>query len=142
MGRRGAKPQSQKQKEAKGERRPSQRTVTVVEFPKVKVMPDPPDWMNEDGKQMWLELGPQLVAQRVLTDADLYAFAELCFIRGELIDKHRRRIEPTAAERSVFQRHCAEFGLTPTSRTRVGGNSDNTKNPFNRNGPQTAPRGD
>jgi phage terminase small subunit len=136
VAKRGRKAQSNAEKNLKGERRPSRQTVTVVEFPKVRALPEPPEWMNDDGKTMWDELGPILVAQRILTDPDFYAFAELCYIRGELVDKHRRRIEPTAAARNVFARFCADFGITPTSRTRIGGSRGTKENPFERNGPQ------
>ena len=98
MGKRGPKPQSQKQKRAKGERRPSRRTVNIVEFPKVSELPAPPDWLNADGQELWQEVGPLLFAQRVLSRPDLYALAHLCQLHGNIIDGCRHRIQPMAAE--------------------------------------------
>ncbi len=142
MGRRGPKPQSQKQKRAKGERRPSQQTVTVIEFPKVSQVPEPADWLNADGQELWRKVGPMLFAQRLLSHADLYALGHLCQLHGKIVDGYRRQIQPTAAELSQLRMYFSEFGMTPTSRTRVGGSGGDKKNPFERNGPKTAPRGD
>ncbi len=142
MAKRGRKPDTAKAKQAKGETRPGRTTVNVIEFPKARALPDAPDWMNEDGKIFWQHTGELLIAQRAMAAVDLAAFAQLAQFHGRLIDYARRGVLPTAAELAQFRIFCAEFGLTPTSRTRVGGSSNDKKNPFERNGPKAAPRGD
>ncbi len=135
MAKRGRKPDTAKAKKGKGETRPSRATVNVIEFPKASALPAAPDWMNEDGKIFWQHTGELLIAQRAMAAADLAAFAQLAQFHGRLIDYARRGVLPTPAELAQFRIFCAEFGLTPTSRTRVGGSSHNPKNPFLRNRP-------
>lgn len=136
-GRSGRRPEAQETKRAKGETRPSREANTnVVMFPRVGTLPDAPDWLNVGGKAMWVEVGPLLVAQHVLTTPDLRAFAQLCQLDGRLIDKARRNVEATASEISQHRMYCAEFGITPTSRTGVGGANVSKQNPFARNGPK------
>lgn len=136
---RGRKPQSNAEKKRKGETRPSQQTVTVIEFPKIKRLPDPPDWVNDEGKTLWKRTGPLLFAQGLLTIPDLDALAHLCQLHGSIVDFIRRGIVPSAAELAQLRLYFAEFGLTPTSRTRVGGTDGPKQNPFKRNGPRPTP---
>ena len=138
-GRSGRRPLARKVKRARGETRPSRATTNVVAFPKVAALPDPPVWLNADGKEFWRDVGPLLVGQRILTLADLHAFAQLCQLDGRLIDKARRGVDVTGSEISQHRMYSAEFGMTPTSRPRVGGVGGNKKNPFDINkgkGPQ------
>ena len=69
---RGPKPQTAAQKRAKGESRPCRlNTAEVLEFPVVDNVPDPPEWLNEDGQALWHDVAPALHRQRVLTKADM-----------------------------------------------------------------------
>lgn len=132
---RGKRPQTVAQKKAKGEVRPSRlNTAEVLEFPVVKEAPDAPEWVNDDGRDLWSEMAPALYRQRVLTEADLYALGHLCQLHGEIVDGYKRRIQPTAAQLSQLRMYFAEFGMTPSSRTRIGKTADGEKeNPFKKN---------
>lgn len=137
---RGRKPQSNAAKKRKGETRPSQQTVTVIQFPKIKRLPKAPDWVNDEGRLLWDDVGPLLFQQGLLQTPDLHALAHLCQLHGSIVDFTKRGIGPSAAELSQLRLFFAEFGLTPTSRTRVGGSRDGPKeNPFKRNGPRPTP---
>ncbi len=131
----GRKPQTTAQKKAKGETRPCRlATADVLEFPQVKEVPDPPEWVNNDGQSLWNEIAPALYRQKVLTEADLYALGHLCQLHGEIVDGYRRRLQPTAAQLSQLRMYFSEFGMTPSSRTRIGKGSDGKgENSFKKN---------
>jgi phage terminase small subunit len=137
MATRGAKPQPDAMKIAKGETRPSRLSGdNVVEFPTADRVPDPPEWLtNSDACALWSETAGVLFAQKVLATADVHALGHLCQLHGEVVDGYRRRIQPTAATLSQLRMYFAEFGLTPSSRTRVSktGNGEQG-NPFRKNG--------
>lgn len=136
MATRGRKPQTREQKAAKGETRPSrQPALNVVQFPAVEKVPEPPEWLQDDGKKLWKEVASLLYAQKVLTVVDLPALTHLCELHGSIVDGYKRRVPPTAAELAQLRMYFSEFGMTPSSRTRVGkpggGEKENT---FKRNG--------
>lgn len=122
------------QKRLRGETRPSKMASTVVSLPLVAKYPDPPDWVNDIGCELWAELVPLLMSQRVLADADLHAMAHLCQLHGEIVDMCQRRIKPHSADRTQLRLFFAEFGLTSASRTRVGGAEPGAGNKFKDNG--------
>lgn len=131
----GRKPQTNEQKRAKGETRPSRMADNVLEFPPVERVPDPPKWINNIGKELWNEIAPALFKQRVLTHADLHALSHLCQLHGEIVDGYTRRIFPTASQLSQLRMYFSEFGMTPSSRSRVTAVGEGKKeNPFAKNG--------
>ena len=101
--------------------------------------PAPPDWLPDDGKSEWRRVAPLLLAMRVLRDTDLTALAVYC----ESYARYRQAIKDlddnksmytdtgagsikahpaiTVLNRALGQMHgfMAEFGLTPSSRSRV-----------------------
>jgi P27 family predicted phage terminase small subunit len=101
------------------------------------VIPDgsiePPDWLDDHGKAHWLELVPILVPAGLLTAGDRPALAQLCDDFATI----RRSIERPAAvdmgdwdavrgllasadkARDRYRRMLVEFGLTPSSRSRI-----------------------
>ena len=135
MATRGRKPQPDAVKAAKGETRPSRTSGDVVEFPSVAAIPEPPAYLNAAGKRLWEEMTPHLFAQRILTIADLYMLGHLCQLHGAIVDQYERRIEPTAADRSQLRMYFGEFGMSPSSRTRIpAAGGEGKTNPFTRNG--------
>jgi len=121
---RGRKPQTNEQKAARGETRPCRTAHNILEFPVVGEVPDPPEWLNDDGKELWNDIAPALFRVKVLTKADLYALSHLCQLHGETVDGYKRRNSPTAATLSQLRYYFAEFGMTPSSRTRIGAATD------------------
>lgn len=140
MTKRGPKPQTTSQKKAKGERRPSRLDDDkVINFPAVDRAPDAPEHLNEYAKQRWDELAPLLYAQKILSVADLMMLEQLCSIYGEIRDMEDRRVEVPITLRNQLRLYAAEFGITPSSRTRVGKVGPEDKNAFSRNGAQNNP---
>jgi phage terminase small subunit len=131
----GQKPKSAKQKKAQGETRPCRLVADVVEFPTVEKIPEAPKWLNEDGVELWNKMAPMLFNQKVLTHADLDALSHLCMLHGQIVKDYRRELQPTGANLQQLRMYFAEFGMTPSSRTRIGqtGNGKE-KNTFKKNG--------
>lgn len=142
MARPGPKPEPDEKKRMKGETRPSRLAAAqaggpvVVAFPSVDRVPEPPEWMNEDGQELWRDIAPMLYAQKVLTKADLAALGHLCQLHGVILKDYRRDVPPTGTDLAQLRLLFAEFGLTPSSRTRVPHGSKDTGNRFGNNGAQ------
>lgn len=146
MAKPGPKPEPDAKKHAKGETRPSrmaeasQGGSVVVAFPVVDKVPEPPDWMVPDGQQLWRDIAPMLYAQKVLTKADLAALTHLCQLHGMIQGGqngkmgYKAGIPPVAAELTQLRMLFSEFGLTPSSRTRVPHGSKEGGNRFGNNG--------
>lgn len=137
----GRKPQPASKKKAKGETRPSRTQKSggnVLEFPVIEnQVPDPPEWLGPRGKKLWGRIVPLLYNQHVLTEADLPALETLCAIYDSVHKKLEAGMEATAAEYAQLRMYYSEFGLTASSRTRVGRVDDGKgKNGFSRNGPR------
>lgn len=75
---------------------------------------DPPDWLDGLALEHWAELAPILARSGVLTIADRAGLAALCD------DYQRWRTDPEDFKaRDRYRRMLIEFGLTPSSRTRL-----------------------
>ena len=75
-----------------------------------------PEWLSPDARQVWDELAPGLLASRVLTAADVPALAMVC----DLDSRYRKAPAfMTAAEKGLLKSLWSEFGMTPSSRSRV-----------------------
>jgi phage terminase small subunit len=141
MATRGRKPQTDSQKKAKGETRPSRLAsvnADVLEFPAVPELPTPPAWVEQKPKAVeeWERVTGLLYGQKVLTDADLMLLGHMCMLHADLLEQYETpRVQVSAADRSQLRMYAAEFGLSPSSRTRIGaGDGGKGKNPFNTNG--------
>ena len=138
MGRRGPPPKPTWMKRRAGN--PGHRRINPREpsFPVPEKLPAPPDFLCREAKREWKQLGPILLERRVLTEADLSAFTVLCQACGrwqqaerELAKKGSLITTPNGhkvlspyliiANQGLKQMKLwlAEFGLTPTSRTRI-----------------------
>ena len=145
MATRGRKPQTDSQKKAKGETRPSRLKsvdADVLDFPPVLKMPEPPDWVQKKpvAVEEWKRCTGLLYGQKVLTDADLMLLGHLCMLHADLLEQYEApRVQVSAADRSQLRMYAAEFGLSPSSRSRIGGGeSGKSKNSFNTNGKKKA----
>lgn len=97
-----------------------------------------PTWLEAEAKKEWRRLAPSLEAMGVLTTADLMAFAGYCqaYARWreaeEFISKHGTifqtpsgyvqqvpQVSIAQQNLKIMQSFCAEFGLTPASRSRI-----------------------
>jgi P27 family predicted phage terminase small subunit len=108
-------------------------------------MPKAPETLSQRAKESWDLFAPQLVAMGVLTEADFSALELLCETRAEWldasdeIDAHGRavyesvdensgklmiRTHPSVTQRADAARRMqsllSDFGLSPSSRAKVG----------------------
>lgn len=73
-----------------------------------------PDWLEGLALEHWNELAPILSDSRILTVGDRAALAVLCDDYGRL------RADPCDSKaRDRYRRMLVEFGLTPSSRSRI-----------------------
>ena len=85
---------------------------------------DPPPWLPTRGpaRGAWDRLSAELAAMRVLTPADAEALALGCMALAEYLAARRRPSVSWRRADAAWKRYAAtlrEFGLTPSSRTRV-----------------------
>ncbi len=103
-----------------------------VDIPPVAVAPDPPDWLpNVHAVREWKRLVPILMANRLLTDADLSALANLCALQGKITQLFHAGETPTASLLGTLRNMQNDFGLAPVARGKVKPVNDTPKaNPF------------
>lgn len=105
--------------------------------------PPTPKWLSADARGEWKRIMPRLIADRIVTRADLTGIENYCVAVG-----HVRTIERTFATTGVLDKTlfgmqnramqtarqlAAEYGLSPVSRARVGSNAasdDDDDNPL------------
>lgn len=74
----------------------------------------PPVWLGSFGCELWWVLSPVLAASGLLSVADLPAFEMLCDEYDSI-----RRDPLDSGSRDRYRRLLVEFGLTPSSRSRL-----------------------
>ncbi|TQT50527.1 P27 family phage terminase small subunit [Xanthomonas perforans] len=124
---RGRKPTAPALKVIAGTARPDREVPDVPEFDLIDDFPDAPQHLNADGAAMWRDLGPQLVAAKVLRVVDLYALQQLCYAWQRMVMKQKAGMDITAAEDTAFKALMSEFGMTPASRRKVSSGGDSKK---------------
>lgn len=105
--------------------------------------PPVPKWLSEDARGEWKRIMPRLIADCIVTRADLTGIENYCVAVG-----HVRAIERTfnttgTLDKTLFgmqnramqtaRQLAAEYGLSPVSRARVGSNAaseDDDDNPL------------
>jgi P27 family predicted phage terminase small subunit len=136
MGHRGPPPQPTALKLLRGN--PGKRALNKRE-PKPSIeLPHCPDYLDEGARREWDRLAPILVRMKVLTEADYIALASLCQAYSTMA-KAQTQLNKTGilfkTPSGYIQQSpligivnncthkivtlCREFGLTPSSRTRV-----------------------
>ena len=136
MGLRGPAPKPTAIKKVEGN--PGKRKLNTREPQPTVGIPECPDHLDDIAKKEWHRICPLLLAMKVLTEADYIALGTLCQAYGTLIDAQRRMnksgilyktasgyIQPSPllgiirAQQQIISLLLREFGLTPSSRTRV-----------------------
>ena len=98
--------------------------------------PPVPKYLAPHAKAEWRRIMPQLIGRRIITKADLAGVENYCIAKGyvhqieeqrtaagSVIDPGLFRVQNQAAQ--TARQLAAEYGLTPTSRARIGaGTSD------------------
>lgn len=103
--------------------------------------PVAPKWFSDEAKLEWRRVMPRLIEDRIITKSDLAGVENYCLAMGRVREiETQLRLDPLNYKLCGLQTRtmqtarqlAAEYGLTPTSRARVGGGSDadNTPNPL------------
>lgn len=136
---RGRKPTPPGLKVLAGTIRPDREVPDMPEFELIEQFPAPPAHLGADGKEMWNNLGPQLVKAKVLQIVDLYALEQLSAFWEMVRKKMKAGMETTAAEQMALKALFSEFGMTPASRRKVSsGENKKPSNKFAANGKRRA----
>lgn len=133
----GRKPKPTEEKRLRGN--PGGRPLNDKE-PEAKLykkLPDPPEWLGPYAKKEWNRAGTVLIEMRLFTDADWGAFAAYCqnleimILAMQDIDENGMTIvnqrgqarNPSltafASASTTMRALAAEFGMTPSSRSRM-----------------------
>ncbi|WP_412033153.1 phage terminase small subunit P27 family [Nitratireductor aquimarinus] len=104
--------------------------------------PPAPKWMTPEARAEWKRIMPRLIADRIITKADLTGVENYCVATGR-VREIERLFAAGGLDKTLFgmqnramqtaRQLAAEYGLSPVSRTRVGaaGNDDDdTDNPL------------
>jgi P27 family predicted phage terminase small subunit len=107
--------------------------------------PPVPDYFSIYAAAEWKRIMPRLIKDRIITKADLGGVEEYCIMRGVVreietnrslnsgdIDPKLFGVQNRAAQ--TARQLAAEYGLSPVSRARIGGNADDDDtddNPLN-----------
>ena len=104
--------------------------------------PAAPKWLNDDARAEWKRIMPRLTADRIITNADLAGVENYCIAIGRIKEIERLFATMPVPDKVLFgmqnramqtaRQLAAEYGLTPTSRARVGNTdpSDDSENPL------------
>lgn len=105
--------------------------------------PPAPKRFNDHARAEWKRIMPQLIARRIITKADLAGVENYCLAIGaanQIADNMATMVLPDLKlgglqirYMQTAQRLAAEYGLTPTSRARVGAagpDDDDDDNPL------------
>lgn len=122
---------------------PGKRPINANEPKPNKKAPRCPSWLEDEAKKEWKRLAKQMEQLGILTEIDMAAFAGYCqaYARWkeaeEFISKHGTIVKtPSGYWQQVPQvsiaqtylkimnRFCEQFGLTPSSRSRIVANDD------------------
>ena len=133
----GPAPKPTRLKELAGN--PGRRPLNKHEpAPETTGIPKPPAHLGRFGKSLWKTYAGKMAGLGLLTDIDVPAWETLCLAydrmreAGADIKRHKGRVyvknglpcvrpevRIEAEARKEFRHYCAEFGLTPSSRSRV-----------------------
>ena len=143
MAQSGRKPKPTAVKQLEGN--PGKRELNANEPKLMKKAPSCPKWLTDDAKKEWRRLSKQMEQMGILTQVDMTAFAGYCQAyerwkeAEEFISKHGAIVKtPSGYWQQVPQvsiaqtylrimnRFCEQFGLTPSSRSRIIAESPNS----------------
>jgi P27 family predicted phage terminase small subunit len=137
VGLRGPAPKPTAIKQAEGN--PGKRRLNSNEPEFEATIPKVPSHIDKEAKKEWRRIAPMLLRNHVLTEADYMALANLCQawatlkrLQSLLNDAPSLLVKTPAGyvqqtplfsmigkQMALVNRLCQEFGLTPSSRTRV-----------------------
>jgi P27 family predicted phage terminase small subunit len=105
--------------------------------------PPAPKWMTAEARAEWKRIMPRLVADRIVTKADLTGVENYCVATGRVREIEAIFATSGTLDKTLFgmqnramqtaRQLAAEYGLSPVSRARVGSNAasdDDDDNPL------------
>lgn len=112
----------------------------TVDLPPVSEIPPPPDWLpNAFAVREWNRLAPILFDNGLLTEASLSTLGVLCSCYGELAKQYSAGLSPTGHLVAQYRNLINDFGMTPSSASKVRASGDQAKpNRFANNGKRPA----
>lgn len=124
-----------------GTAQPCRKPEPSIQVPALSAPPKPVDWLpNAHAKKEWNRLAPLLVANGLLSEADLSTFGHMCALHGKLVQLWSAGESPTGHMLAQYNALASAFGLAAAWRGKVKPSGEAEKaNPFARNGkPVTA----
>lgn len=102
--------------------------LDALELPLADELPPPPDWLkNPHAQAEWERLGKILFANRLLTEAGMSAFAQLCAVHGAVVQQFEAGLTPHASMITQLRGLQNDFGLTPVAQGKVKPNGESAK---------------
>lgn len=105
--------------------------------------PPAPKWMTAEARAEWKRIMPRLIADRIVTRADLTGVENYCVATGRVREIEAIFAATGTLDKTLFgmqnramqtaRQLAAEYGLSPVSRARVGSNAtsdDDDDNPL------------
>lgn len=127
----GRKPKSSEERRFEGN--PGHRPIPEVPAVKPDMGP-PPDFLTGEALKEWESRAPELHRLGILTVINRQMFAIYCSMYGEWVNDVREGTQEsiTRANRNAQQirMYATEFGLTPSSITRVQWKEDDEEDEF------------
>lgn len=96
---------------------------------------EPPEWLSAGAVEEWLLVVPKLLKAKVLKATDQMALSVYCELASEFKENPA---EFPAAKITQLRLLMADFGMTPHSRSSVGGDTKESGNVFASNGKRGA----
>jgi phage terminase small subunit len=99
--------------------------LDAIELPLADELPPPPEWLkNPHSRAEWERLGSILFANKLLTEAGLSSFAQLCALHGAVVQLYDAGMTPHASMISQLRGLMNDFGLTPVAQGKVRPSGD------------------
>ena len=131
---RGGKALLPSEKQARGTWRPY-RDGDRAEAVEPDSLPVQPDWLTEDGVQVWLDDIGRVSPDRLVTERDTTMFGTYCNLMGAIAAAWRTGGVPPAAHLKEARHMAEQFGIFGArSRLKIGHSRGSASNPFSMNG--------
>jgi phage terminase small subunit len=112
-------------------------SIPDIEIAPIVEIPKCPDWMpNAHAIKEWDRIVPILIANKLLTEADLGTLAQMCALHGKIVQLYAAGESPGASMIGTLRTLQNDFGLSPVARGKVHATSgtDKKENAFTGNG--------
>ena len=94
----------------------------------VREIPGPPRKLTREGKAEWARIVPDLVKTRILAAIDLSYLATYCALHAAIVAAEKKGDLLQAAYISQYRALASEFGIGPSSRSRIKAGSGEETN--------------